>query len=205
MQRYKKPRNVPLLSYFLGVGGWCWESPWVREDYKNGPQSIRLSLKKKTLLGSVCHFSHSPPLALKRFSMRGHMVLGGGHCWEIYGGIFGHPNDLRDGSSYKEANTLPTKELFTQIPVMPQLRNRQKGSWKFAEITCLKKTPVYKSVPFPHPQNMDTTSGHVRPHTFSASYALPGASEFLQRLPWSVSPLLKDKSYFWEDKALDCI
>lgn len=128
MWKYKKPRNVPLLSYFLGVGGWCWESPWVHEDYKNCPQSIRLNLKRKTLLGSVCHFLHSPSLALKRFSMRGHTVLGGGHCWEIYSGIFGHPNDLRDGSGYKEADTLPTKELFTQIPVMPQLRNRQKGS-----------------------------------------------------------------------------
>lgn len=114
-QRYQKPRNVPLLSYFLGVGGWCWEYPWVHEDYTNCPQSIRWSLNKKTLLGSVCHFSHSSSLALKQFSMRIRTVLAGGRCWEIYGGIFGHPNDLRVGGGHRRLILFPPKNCLPRF------------------------------------------------------------------------------------------
>lgn len=133
MQRYRKPRNVPLLCRLFGIGVWCWASLGIREHYKNCPQGIRLSLKKRNPLGSVCHFSPGPSLASKWFSVRGSTALGGGHSWEMDGSIFGHLNDLGNGSGHKEAAILPTKELFTEIPVMPQLRNKQQGSWKFSK------------------------------------------------------------------------
>lgn len=73
--------------------------------------------------------TYSPSLASKWFSVKGSTALGGRgkHCWEMCDGIFGHHNNLGNGGGRKEANILRNKELFPQIPVMPQMRSRNSG------------------------------------------------------------------------------
>lgn len=84
-----KAKECSFAVLFV-AGGWCGESLWYWEAYRNCLQSVRVSLEKKNPLRTMCPLSHIVHLQPWSGSCSGAVPWVGGHCWEMYGGVFGH-------------------------------------------------------------------------------------------------------------------
>lgn len=123
-----KAKECSFVVFLFVAGGWCGESLWLWEAYRNCLQSVRVSLEKKNPLRTMCPLSHVVHLQPWSGSCSGAVPWVGGHCWEMYGGVFGHHNDIGEWRQAARKLILYTnKEMFAQIPVMPQLRSRNAG------------------------------------------------------------------------------
>lgn len=147
-------------------------------------------------------FTYSPSLASTWFSVRGSTALGVGCCWEMFGHVFSHHSDLGNGGGCKEVNILLNK-IVSLHSSNASAESRNLGSeleilWE-RKLSFRKNIQFTKVFSFSTPEIQILQPGQGRTLTFPTlyMYTLLRAPGLLQGIPWSVSPLLKDKLYLF--------